>query len=42
MFIRGYILRQKVDSGRASYKCLKWGLFWNGRIDSSGPFNKAI
>ena len=34
MFKRGYILRGRVDSGRASYRCLKGGIFWDGRVDS--------
>ena len=28
MFKRGYILRGRVDFGRASYRCLKGGIFW--------------
>ena len=36
MFKTGYILRGRVDSGRASYRprCLKGGIFWDGRADS--------
>ena len=34
MFKRGYILRGRVDSGRASYRYLKGGIFWDGKVDS--------
>ena len=30
MFKRGYILGGRLDSGRASYRCLKGGIFWDG------------
>ena len=34
MLKRGYILRGRVYSGRTSYRCLKRGIFWDGRVDS--------
>ena len=42
IFKRGYILRGRVDSGRASYRHLKGCIFLDGRVDSSGLFNNVV